>query len=236
MIKISVFSDFACPYCYIGEMRLMNAIRSLGLTDRVQVEFKAFELDPHVPKTVVTNNTERLMQKYRFPEDVAKSQINQINQLGRDMGLDMNYQDARYSNTRDAHRLMKLAEDQETAEVVYKLNFALFDAYFNRAEVLADHKVLSKIAAEAGMDMAKVVMMLESDQYEKEVLADEHEAENHGIKSIPYFIFNGESRVPGAVAEDDFKHLLTREVEKKDAKNITLGKPHACNSKSCDLV
>ena len=112
MITLTIWSDFACPYCYIGETRLQNAIDELGLKDDVQVDFRAFELDPTASKEVVSSTPERFAKKYRLSLEGAKEQIEQISQLGRELGIDFNYATTQYSNTRDAHRLMKLAEDK----------------------------------------------------------------------------------------------------------------------------
>ena len=83
MMTLTIWSDFACPYCYIGETRLQKAIEELGLQDDVRVDFRAFELDPTAPKEVSTNTPERFAAKYRLSLEGAKKQIEEISQLGR---------------------------------------------------------------------------------------------------------------------------------------------------------
>ena len=111
MMNITIWSDFACPYCYIGETRLEKAIEELGMNDQVKIDYRAFELDPTASKEVVSSTPERFAMKYRLSIPEAEKQIDHISELGRELGIDFRYATTRYSNTFDAHRLMKLAEN-----------------------------------------------------------------------------------------------------------------------------
>ena len=214
-MTLTIWSDFACPYCYIGETRLQKAINELGLDDEVTVDFRAFELDPTAPKEVTTTTPERFAMKYRLSVDAAKQQIEQISDLGRELGIDFNYMTTQYSNTRDAHRLMKLAEDKYDRATVGRLNEALFAAYFTENLVLADHRVLLEKAVGVGMDEKEVREVLESNKYDDEVRFDEREAGMRGIHGVPYIVFNGSFAVPGAMSVDGFKNALERELKKQ---------------------
>ncbi|MDE6436204.1 MAG: DsbA family oxidoreductase, partial [Muribaculaceae bacterium] len=229
MMTLTIWSDFACPYCYIGETRLQKAINELGLDDEVTVDFRAFELDPTAPKEVTTTTPERFAMKYRLSVDAAKQQIEQISDLGRELGIDFNYMTTQYSNTRDAHRLMKLAEDKYDRATVGRLNEALFAAYFTENLVLADHRVLLEKAVGVGMDEKDVREVLESNKYDDEVRFDEREAGMRGIHGVPYIVFNGSFAVPGAMSVDGFKNALERELKKQGAeKSETTERPHTC--------
>lgn len=240
MMTLTIWSDFACPYCYIGETRLQRAIEELGLTDQVKIDFRAFELDPSAPKEVTTNTPERFAMKYRLPLEQAKEQIEHISELGRELGIDFRYATTRYSNTRDAHRLMKLAEAKYDRDTVGRLNKALFAAYFTENLVLSDHAVLLEKGVAAGMDEKDVKEVLESDRYDDEVRFDEREAAMRGVHGVPYIVFNGGFAVPGAMTIDGFKSALRRELKKMDSnKNeaTTEGeRPHACGPDGCELL
>lgn len=237
MITLTIWSDFACPYCYIGETRLQRAIEELGLKDKVQIDYRAFELDPTAPKEVTTTTPERFAMKYRLSVPDAEKQIEQISSLGRELGLDFRYATTRYSNTRDAHRLMKLAETKYDRATVERLNEALFKAYFTENLVLADHQVLLDKAEEAGMDRTEVEEVLNSDKYDDEVRFDEREAAMRGVHGVPYIVFNGDFAVPGALTEDGFKSALRRELKKqeKEAEDNGSERPHACGPEGCQL-
>lgn len=239
MINITIWSDFACPYCYIGETRLEKAIEELGMTDKVKIDYRAFELDPTAPKEVTGPTSERFARKYRLTLPQAMQQIEQISSLGRELGIDFKYADTLYSNTFDAHRLMKLAENKYDYTIVQRLNQLLFDAYFTKNLVLADHAVLLSVATEAGLEKEEVSRLLDSDMYADDVRFDEREAQMRGIHGVPYMVFNGDFAVPGAMSVDGMKSALERaqrhiaEAEKSsDNKGET---PHRCGPDGCQL-
>lgn len=236
MITLTIWSDFACPYCYIGEERLKKAINELGIEDEVKIDFRAFELDPTAPKEVTTTTPERFAMKYGLSVEGARKQIEQISDLGRELGIDFNYITTQYSNTRDAHRLMKLAEEKYDRATVGRLNEALFAAYFTENLVLADHKVLIDKAVGVGMNEVEVKSVLDSDKYDDEVRFDEREAAMRGIRGVPYFLFNGSFAVPGAMSVDAFKTALERELKKQDAQPEPAERPHVCGPDGCKLL
>lgn len=241
MMTLTIWSDFACPYCYIGETRLQKAIDELGLEKEVEIDFRAFELDPTASKEVVSSTPERFAKKYGLSLEGAKEQIEQISSLGRELGIDFNYATTQYSNTRDAHRLMKLAEAKYDRETVGRLNEALFKAYFVENLILADHKVLLDKAVAAGMKEDEVNEVLESNEYEDEVRFDEREAAMRGVHGVPYILFNGEFAVPGAMTVDGFKSALERMLrrqneQKNEAENAVGERPHQCGPDGCQLL
>lgn len=239
MMKLTVWSDFACPYCYIGETRLQRAIEELGLQNEVTVDFKAYELDPYAPKEVTSTTPERFARKYGLSLDGAKEQIEQISSLGRELGIDFRYATTRYSNTRDAHRLMKLAEAEYDRPTVERLNEALFKAYFVENLVLSDHKVLTRKAVEAGMKEDCVNAVLESDRYDDEVRLNEREASLRGVRGVPYIVFNGHFSVPGAMSIEGFKTALQRELNlqaKEAEETAATERPHQCGPDGCQLL
>lgn len=238
MITLTIWSDFACPYCYIGETRLQRAIDEMGLVDKVQIDYRAFELDPTASKDVTSTTPERFAMKYGLSVDGAMKQIEEISSLGRELGIDFKYATTRYSNTRDAHRLMKLAEAKYNREVVEALNKALFAAYFTENLVLSDHDVLMEKALGVGMDEKDVREVLDSDLYDDEVRFDEREAAMRGVRGVPYILFDGDFAVPGAMTIDGFKSALERAVKRQQKREeATIGeRPHTCGPDGCRLI
>lgn len=238
-MTLTIWSDFACPYCYIGETRLQQAIDELGLKDNVQIDYRAYELDPSASKRVVSDTPTRFAMKYRLSVDDAKKQIEHISSLGREVGLDFRYATTRYTNTRDAHRLMKLAEDKYDRETVSRLNEALFKAYFTDNLELADHDVLTGIATSVGIARDEIIEVLDSERYADEVRFDEREAAMRGIHGVPYILFNGSFAVPGAMSVDGFKSVLKREIAKQTEQrneNSETERPHSCGPDGCVLL
>ena len=204
-MKIKYWSDFACPYCYIGNTRLKRAINDLNLD--VDFDIRAFELDQNAPREVESTTVERFAIKYGLSIEDAEKQVSQISQLGIEEGIDFKYETTLYTNTRDAHRLMKLAKDKGCDE---KLAQLLFDAYFSKNLKLADHEVLLEIAINAGLDEDEVKDVVKSNLYNSQVEEDEEIALSGGIHAVPFYLFDNKYSIPGALSYNDFKSVLSQ--------------------------
>lgn len=212
-MKITYWSDFACPYCYIGNTRLKRAIKDLDLD--VEFDIRAFELDLNAPKDVESTTVERFAIKYGLSKDDAAKQVAQISSLGIEEGIDFKYETTLYTNTRDAHRLMKLAENRYP-EKVEKLATLLFDGYFVENRKLADHEVLMGIALEAGLNENDINEVLNSDLYNSDVENDESIALTGGIHAVPFYLFDNKYSIPGALSYDDFKSVLKQIIAESE--------------------
>lgn len=223
MKHIHIWSDFACPFCWIGEKRLKDAIKELGVENEIKIEYRAFELNPNAPiKPEPGTTQERLAKKYGITLEEAKKRIEAIEKMAKDINIDMNFAHVKSTSTFDAHRLMKFAQDNYESSIVDALNFSLFFSYFTKNESLADRKLLLSLAEDAGLDATQTNDLLNSDLFANDVRYDEQEAHERGVKGVPYMIFDGEFAVPGAVSTEDFKtalrDLLGKVKEKPDFK------------------
>jgi predicted DsbA family dithiol-disulfide isomerase len=225
-MKITYWSDFACPYCYIGNTRLKRAIDDLNLD--VEFDIRAFELDQNAPANVQSTTVERFAKKYGLSHEDAQRQVSQISGLGQDEGIDFKYETTLYTNTRDAHRLIKLAQSKYP-DKVEQLSESLFNAYFVENLKLADKDVLLEISLNAGLDENDVKDVLDSDLYNIDVENDEDTALSVGIHAVPFYLLDNKYSVPGALSYDDFKKVLLQiiaenEVEEdKDASSCSDG-------------
>lgn len=208
-MKISYWIDYNCPYCYIGITRLNKAIDELKL-DNVKIDTHSFELDPNAPKTSKTTTLERFSEKYNLTTEEAQKEIDKITQWGLDEGLDLNYESCRFTNTRDAHRLSKLAIQSNNQKIMQRFNDLMFEAYFSKNLELADRKTLVDIATAAGLDENEVNEVLDSDKFNNEVVLDERVAMDTGIRGVPYFIFNNRHAIPGALPTSEFINVLKK--------------------------
>lgn len=234
MNKIMIWSDFACPYCYIGEKRLQDALKELGWEDKFETTYRAFELNPQASKTPSDESVINLLaKKYGLSIGEAQEKIDSIDAQGCNVGLDFKYATAKPSNTFDAHRLMKLAEAKYNAQIVDKLNNGLFNAYFVKNLVLANQDVLLEIGLEAGMKEEDIEHTLHTNEFAKEVRDDEAQAAAIGIHGVPYIVFNNKYAVPGALSIDDFKRVL-EEIFDKEPIKVT-EKAESCNESGCSI-
>ena len=211
-MKIEIWSDYACPFCYIGEKRLEKALAEVD-SDNIDIEFKSFELDPTASNEVVSDTVNRFAIKYGMSKEDAAHRIEQISMMGRREGIDFKYASTRYTNTFDSLRLTKLAQERGHSEIITKL----FDAYFTKNLELSNHDVLKKIAAECGLDENEVDELLKGDKYAAEVRNDEREAAMLGIHGVPYFVIGGKYGQSGAqpveVLKQAINESLTDEAE-----------------------
>ncbi|MEE1129138.1 MAG: DsbA family oxidoreductase [Methanobrevibacter sp.] len=220
-MKITYWSDFACPYCYIGNTRLKRAIKDLDLD--VDFDVRAFELDQNAPKDVESTTVERFSMKYGLSLEDAEKQVNQISQLGINEGINFKYDTTLYTNTRDAHRLMKLAQSKNNPQIVEKLANLLFDAYFVKNLKLADKEVLLEVGLQAGLNEKEMNDVLNSELFNTQVEADEGIALSGGIHAVPFYLLDNKYSIPGALSYEDFKSVLTQiiaENEVDDEKDV----------------
>lgn len=229
-MKIRYWSDFGCPFCYIAEVRMKKALAELGIADETRIDFLAFELNPNARKVPVRNVVEGFARHYGCSIDQAAAQVERIEAMGRSEGLIFRYGTARNSNTFDALRLTKLAQSKgyrfgsEFVERMYK-------AYFEDNLVMADHDVLRKIAADAGMDAKEVDDLLNGDRFADEVRKDEFEAHQLGINAVPFFVINEKYGIPGAVDIKDMKRVLMKAYSEEESEPIEAGM--VCGTDGC---
>ncbi|WP_414051886.1 DsbA family oxidoreductase [Macrococcus animalis] len=217
-MKIEFWSDYACPYCYIGEKRLETAIKDLGIEDQVDLEMRSFELDPNASYDVVSTTEDRFAKKYRLTNDGAAARIRAIERLGVKEGIDFKYASTQYTNTMDAHRLTQYANEVGNKA----LTNLLFDAYFTKNLELSNHDVLKDIAAKAGLDADVVEEILTSNKYEQQVRRDETQVSLMGVQGVPFFLINGEITINGAQNVETFKAALQEAMGNQDEEDIDM--------------
>ena len=211
-MKITYWSDYACPYCYIGEARLKKAIADIPELKDVEIEMKAFQLNPSAGEHAAGDTQTRFAHKYGISMQEAGETIEHISQMGIAEGLDFKYATTLFTNTMDAHRLTKLAQSKNDPELAEKIIEALFKAYFTDNKELADKELLQKIGEDAGLDAKEVKEVLSSDKYKDEVLLDEREAARYGIHAVPFFVV-GQYGISGAQSVDGMKAAIMKVME-----------------------
>ena len=230
-MKITYWSDYACPYCYIGEKRLETAIEELGLgVNDIEVEMKAFELDPNANYEVVSRTDERFAVKYGLTLDMARHQIEKISILGKNEGIDFKYIDTQYTNMLDAHRLTKLVASKGNKENTNKVIHLLFDAYFTKNLKLADRSVLTDIARQVGIEEDELNKTPDSDDFIDDVRFDENEAYKLGVQGVPYFIIDDKYVIGGCQTKEGIKQTILKAL---DESNGSSEQGMTCGSNGC---
>lgn len=209
-MKIEVWSDYVCPFCYIGKRRLEEAIESTGFGDKVEVVFKAYELDPNSPQTSDKTMTEVLAEKYNTSVEEAKNMTDNVVAQAKTVNLAYNFENLSPANTFDAHRLAKLAEQEGLgAEAAEKL----LEAYFVEAKQIGTHDVLLKIAEEVGISKERASEVLASEEFAADVKSDIEEARQIGVQGVPFFVIDRKYAISGAQPAETFANALQKALE-----------------------
>lgn len=224
-MKIVYWSDYACPYCYIGEKRLEAVIDELKL--KKDIEMKAFELDPNASCEVQSKTDERFAKKYGMSLENARNQIEKISNLGQAEGIDFKYSETQYTNMLDAHRLTKFAVAK--GKNVEKVIHLLFDAYFTKNLKLSDRKILADIAKQVAINEDELNAMLDGEDFISEVRKDENEAYALGVHGVPFFIINGKY-IPGVPTKESIKQILSKAIEEQNLKAGAFCSLEGCSS------
>lgn len=211
-MKIVVWSDYVCPFCYIGKRRLEGALAQFEHRDDVEVEYKSFELDPHAKRDGNPSVYDMLATKYGMSREQAIANTNSLTQQAKTVGLDYHMDRAIQTNTFDAHRLSHYAKSVGKHEEIVE---RLLKAYFTDSLHIGQVESLADLAAEVGMDRDATLKMLNSDDYANEVRADQEEARKVGVTGVPFFVFNGKFAVSGAQPNEVFAEALQKSWESK---------------------
>lgn len=212
-MKIDIWSDFACPFCYIGERRLQKAINLFPYKDDITVSFKSFELDPTASNYTGIGITEALAQKYQIGLDEAASMNQQIAEQARGVGLEFDFDKMKPTNTLDAHRLAKYAATKGLeAELVEQL----FQAYFTEGKVISEVEVLVEIGVSSGLAEVELRGILNDPKaFVREVRLEEAAAKKMGINSVPFIVINDKYAIKGAQPLATFSGALQQVWEEE---------------------
>jgi predicted DsbA family dithiol-disulfide isomerase len=202
---VEIWSDIACPWCYVGKRRFEAALA--GFDHEVEVVWRSFELDPGAPASREVSAAEHLSSKYGMPVEEARARQAQLAAMAAADGLEFNFDRVRPANTFDAHRLTHLAKAHGLQDAMKE---RLQRAYLTDGELLSDHATLARLAAEVGVPDAEE--MLASDRYTAEVRDDERLAQEIGITAVPTFVVDRRVAVAGAQQPEVLRELLQRGV------------------------
>ena len=194
-MKLEIWSDIACPWCYVGKRRLETALATFPHRDALDITWRSFELDPNAPARHDTPHAELLATKYRMPVTQAQGMLESMTATGVAEGIEFRFDRTISGNTFDAHRLIHFAA---TKGLRAPMVDRLFAAYFTDGEAMGDHEALVRIAAGLGLDPDEVRAMLESDAHAADVRGDEMLAQQYGISGVPFFAIDGRYGVSGA--------------------------------------
>jgi predicted DsbA family dithiol-disulfide isomerase len=196
-LRIDVWSDIACPWCFVGKRRLERALEQFPHAEQTKVVWRAFELDPAAPneRDPKVSHAERIAKKYGISVEQARLNSERLVQVARGEGLAFDFEHLRSGSTFDAHRLVHLGRQRGRQDAVKE---RFLKAYLEEGALMSDAGTLVGLAAEAGLDEGEAADVLASDLFAEAVRADENEARQLGISGVPCFVLNRRFAVNGA--------------------------------------
>ncbi|MEC9484485.1 MAG: DsbA family oxidoreductase [Candidatus Izemoplasma sp.] len=233
-MKIELWSDFACPFCYIGKTRFENALNKFPHKDEVEVIFKAYQLNPNAPKVMTTSPAKAFAKGHNMTEAQAKERFKMFQENAKTVGLTYDYDKIQMTNTFDAHRLAKWAN---TLGKEPEITARFMKAYFTEGKNLSDSDTLVSLAGEVGLDQEEAQNVLNTNQFADTVKTQIDEGRQVGVRGVPFFVLNRKYGVSGAQQEAYFTQVLNKLWEEEqplktlndDASGAT------CTDDSCEI-
>jgi len=195
MMKIEVWSDVMCPFCYIGKRKFEAALAKFEYREFVTIEWKSFELNPNLKTDLNKSIYQYLAETKGWTEKYARGTAEYVVNMAKEVGLNYDFDKIKVANSFDAHRFTHFAKSMGLQD---KAEEALFDAYFTQGKDVSNHAVLIDLGNKIGLDSNELTKVLSSDKFATSVINDQKEAREIGVNGVPFFVMNRKCAVSGA--------------------------------------
>lgn len=206
-MKVDIWSDVRCPFCYIGKRKFEAALAQFEHKGQVEIEWHSFELDPNAETLPGTNPAQHLADKYGKPLEWAEEMQANVTQTAAEVGLTFKLDQSIVANSFDAHRLIQLAKTEGLGDEIEE---QLFIAHFTEGKNIADHQTLVEIGISIGLGELAIKTTLSGTDFTDEVRYDERTAQNIGVRGVPFFVFNQKLGISGAQSPETFRDALNQ--------------------------
>jgi predicted DsbA family dithiol-disulfide isomerase len=204
-VNVEIWSDIACPWCFIGKRRFEEALAQFEHADQVQVTWRSFELDPEAPQERTGDRAARLAEKYGMTIERARELEQGLVATAAGEGLEFRFDIARSGSTFDAHRIVHLAAEHGLQDAMKE---RLLRAYFGEGELVGDAETLLRLAVEVGLPSEEVSQTLAGERFAEEVRDDEQTARRLGVSAVPTFVIDRALGASGAQPPAELLELL----------------------------
>ncbi len=210
-MKVEIWSDVMCPFCYIGKRRFEAALNQFeGNTSHIELIWKSFQLDPEMESDSTKNTYQYLAERKGMSYEESVRLHQNVVAMAKEVGLDYHFEKAVVANSFDAHRLSHLAKAHQLGN---ELEEVLFKAYFTEGKDIADHETLVQLGVSVGLAEREIREMLASDLFATAIQADIYEAQQIGVRGVPFFVFDRKYAVSGAQSTEAFLETLNKAYE-----------------------
>ncbi|MFZ9188859.1 MAG: DsbA family oxidoreductase [Algoriphagus sp.] len=209
-MKIEIWSDIACPFCYIGKRKLEKAIQKLPDSSSIQIEWKSFQLNPDLQTNENQNTLTYLSQTKGWTLDQTLQMTAQVAAMGREEGLNFDFEHTIVANTKQAHRLLHFAKEKGKQD---ELKERLFQVYFEEGKNIDKQDNLIDCAEAVGLAREEAKQVLDSASFDPEIDQDVYESRLIGVQGVPFFVFDRKYGISGAQPDEVFDRTLQQALQ-----------------------
>lgn len=233
-MKIEIWSDIACPYCYIGKRKLEKALDKFAHKDQVQLVWHSYELDPDLPKKALSTPFYKYFaQSHGMTEAEVRENNAKVVKLAKEVGLDFDFDKLVVANTSSALRLVKLAKESGLATEAEEI---LFSAYFVEGKDISDQATLIELGVKIGLKEDEIVKMFKNNKYSINIEKDMEYSENElNLEYIPFYLFNNKHIVQGSIATDEYLKLLESSYDEWKQNGVSKKRGDIVSGQSCSI-
>ncbi len=211
-MKVEIWSDIVCPFCYIGKRRFEKALESFSQKDKVEVVYRSFQLDPDMKPEKGVSLNQYLANRKGIPPEQAKEMNAYVTGMAKEEGLLFDFDKAVITNTLQAHRLLQLAKSHGLQPATKE---KLMSAYFTEGRDVGDETVLLELGQSVGLPADEIRALFTNDSYYEDVELDQYMAQQLRVQGVPFFVFNNKYAVSGAQAQSVFSEVLEKAAEQE---------------------
>lgn len=228
-MKVDIWSDVRCPFCYIGKRKFEMGLDKFPNKNNIEVEWHSFELDPSLKTNTEVNSVNHISEVKGISKKEGEEMHQYVSNVAKEVGLDFHFDKAVVANSFNAHRLIQFAKNKGVANEAEE---ALFKAHFIEEKNIDDAETLINIGASIGLDKNDVKKMLDSEEFSKQVREDEQQAQLYGINGVPFFVLNNKYGVSGAQSPEVFSQALDQAWEdfEKGKKPLIITEGQTCSA------
>ncbi len=209
-MKIEIWSDVMCPFCYIGKRNFEKALTQFAEKEKIEIVWKSFQLDASVPDIATESYEEYLVKRKGLSAEQVKGMLQNVTQMAREAGLDYHFDRSVIVNSLKAHRLIQFAKTRNLGDEAEE---RLFHAFFTEGKSIADIDTLTQLGVEIGLDATELQVAFTDERYAYQVNQDIQEARQIGVNGVPFFVFNRKYAISGAQPPQAFLETLRKSFD-----------------------
>ena len=230
-MKIEIWSDVMCPFCYIGKRNFETALAQFSDKENIEVEWKSYQLDPSLSETAEESQEDYLIKRKGMNREQVQGMLTHVTEMAKQVGLEYHLDKSLMVNSQKAHQLIQFAKTKNLGDQIEE---RLFKAFFTEGKNIADIETLTQLGREIGLDENELQAAFTDDQYKYQMTQDIQEGQQIGVKGVPFFVFDRKYGVSGAQPSEAFLETISKSFTEWRKNNPEV-KLEMIQGQSCDI-